>query len=313
MNMKRLPLALFFVCCTLVIAAQEVTENRGFKALLNGKIAVEVFFQTAYNNGEWQTAGYIYYPKAKSPAPILIVRNWGKEKPIISDEEYVFDSRFEEYQPDGETTGIIYLTYTEVEGDFQMQKGSWKNPTTGRVMKFSKFQEMRELPGWWPGSPSVLGAPERDAWKFRYKLENKYDENRDSEWMDNIHVTFEVNGKEHPLSFDEPLNGAVSRKMEETLKWIFEKDINFDGIPDLMVYLGLTHHAQSVYKAFVWNPVTRLFYDVEAFQEIQEPVIDSEDKTITSHVRDVGMLYTDTYKWKNGKLTKIASKKDSLY
>ena len=55
------------------------------------------------------------------------------------------------------------------------------------------------------------------------------------------------------------------------------------------------------------------FYDVEAFQEIQEPVIDSEDKTITSHVRDVGMLYTDTYKWKNGKLTKIASKKDSLY
>ena len=50
--------------CALCLSAQ-VTENRGFKALLNGKIAVEVFFQTAYNNGEWQTAGYIYYPKAK--------------------------------------------------------------------------------------------------------------------------------------------------------------------------------------------------------------------------------------------------------
>ena len=74
--------------CAVCISAQEVTENRGFKALLNGKIAVEVFFQTAYYNGEWQTAGYIYYPKAKSPAPILIVRNWGKEKPIISDESY---------------------------------------------------------------------------------------------------------------------------------------------------------------------------------------------------------------------------------
>jgi hypothetical protein len=194
-----------------------------------------------------------------------------------------------------------------------MLKGSWKNPTTGKVMHLSRFEEMRELPGWWPGAPSVFGAPRRDAWKFLYKLENKYDESGDSEWMDNIHVTFEVNGVEHPLSFDEPLNGAVNSEMEETLKWIFEKDINFDGIPDLMVYLGLTHHAQSVYKAFVWNPVTRQFYDVEAFQEIQEPVIDSEDKTITSHVRDVGMLYTDTYKWKNGKLTKIASKKDSLY
>ena len=84
--MKRLSLAIIFACFALIVAAQEVTENRGFKALLNGKIAVEVFFQTAYNNGEWQTAGYIYYPKAKSPAPILIVRNWGKEKPIISDE-----------------------------------------------------------------------------------------------------------------------------------------------------------------------------------------------------------------------------------
>ncbi len=67
---------------------------------------------------------------------------------------------------------------------------------------------------------------------------------------------------------------------------------------------------QSLYKAFVWNPVTRQFYDVEAFQEIQEPDIDSKAKTITSFVRDAGKLYIDTFKWKNGKLTKIASKKD---
>ena len=100
MNMKRLPLALFFVCCTLVIAAQEVTENRGFKAVMNGKYAVEVFFQTAHNNGDWQTAGYIYYPKAKKTAPILIAENWGNEDPIVSDEDNVFDRRFVEYQPE---------------------------------------------------------------------------------------------------------------------------------------------------------------------------------------------------------------------
>ena len=311
--MKRLPLALFFVCCTLVIAAQEVTENRGFKAVMNGKYAVEVFFQTAHNDGDWQTAGYIYYPKAKSPAPILIVENWGNEKQIVSDEDNVFDCRFVEYQSDGETTGILYLTYAEVEGDFQMLKGSWKNPTTGKVMRLSKFEEMRDLPAWWPGTPSVFGAPKREAWKFLYKLENKYDESGDSEWMDNIHVTFEVNGKEHPLSFDELLNGSVNSEMEETLDWITEKDINFDGIPDLLVYLGVTHNAQSLYKAFVWNPVTRQFYDVKAFQEIQEPDFDSKAKTITSYARDAGTLYTDTFKWKNGKLTKIASKKDSLY
>ena len=311
--MKRLSLAIIFACCALIVAAQEVTENRGFKALLNGKYAVEVFFQTAHNDGDWQTAGYIYYPKAQNPAPILIAENWGNEDPIVSDEDNVFDRRFVEYQPDGEMTGIIYLTYAEVEGDFQMLKGSWKNPTTGKVMSLSNFQEMRELPSLWPGSPEIFGAPNRDAWKFLYKLENKYDDSGDSEWMDNIHVTFEVNGEEHPLSFDEPLNGAVSSEMEETLNWIDEKDINFDGIPDLMVYLGETHNAHSLYKAFVWNPITRRFYDVKAFQEIQEPEFDSEAKTITSRARDAGMLYTDTYKWKNGKLTKIASKKDSLY
>ena len=151
--MKRLSLAIIFACFALIVAAQEVTENRGFKAVMNGKYAVEVFFQTAHNDGDWQTAGYIYYPKAKKPAPILIAENWGNEDPIVSDEDNVFDRRFVEYQPDGEMTGIIYLTYAEVEGDFQMLKGSWKNPTTGKVMSLSDFQEMRELPSWWPGSP----------------------------------------------------------------------------------------------------------------------------------------------------------------
>ena len=78
-----------------------------------------------------------------------------------------------------------------------------------------------------------------------------------------------------------------------------------------MVYLGVTHNAQSLYKAFVWNPVTRQFYDVNAFQEIQEPDFDSGAKTITSVARDAGTFYIDTYKWKNGKLTKVASKKES--
>ena len=50
--MKRLSLAIILACCTLAVAAQEVTENRGFKAVMNGKYAVEVFFQTAHNDGD---------------------------------------------------------------------------------------------------------------------------------------------------------------------------------------------------------------------------------------------------------------------
>ena len=69
--------------CAVCISAQEVTENRGFKALLNGKIAVEVFFQTAYYNGEWQTAGYIYYPKAKSPERLLEESYHGQSDEVL--------------------------------------------------------------------------------------------------------------------------------------------------------------------------------------------------------------------------------------
>ena len=297
--------------CAVCVSAQDYAETHGFKAIMNGKIAVEVFFQTNLHDDEWQMAGYIYYPNAKKPAPILIVDYWGEEKPTCPDDDHMYACRFVEYQPDGEVTGILYLTCAEVEGDFQVIKGSWKNPTTGRVLKLTNFEETRKLPEWWPGSPALFTAPKREDWKFLYKLADKYDDTGDSEWMNTIYVTFMANDKEM-LSFEEPLNGAVNSEMEETLDWIIEKDINFDGIPDVLIYLGVTRQAQTLYKAYVWNPVTRQFYEVEEFQEIEEPDFDSNEKTITSTARDGATLYIDTYKWKNGKLTKIKSEKESI-
>jgi len=308
--MRKYVLTLMMICAVCV-SAQDYAETRGFKAIMNGKIAVEVFFQTDLHDDEWLMAGYIYYPNAKAPAPILIVNNWGDEKPSGSDDDYTFECRFVEYQPNGEVTGILYLTCAEVEGDFQMIKASWKNPTTGRVLKLTDFEETRELPEWWPGKPALFSAPKREDWKFLYKLADKYDDTGDSEWMNTIYVTFMANDKEL-LSFEEPLNGAVSSEMEEKLDWIIEKDINFDGIPDVLVYLGLTRQAQTLYKAYVWNPVTRQFYEVKEFQEIEEPDFDSKAETITSTARDGTTLYIDKYQWKNGKLTKINSKKETI-
>ena len=106
--------------------------------------------------------------------------------------------------------------------------------------------------------------------------------------------------------------GAFNASQEKELSWVTEEDINFDGIPDLMVFLGLTIHTQSIYKAFVWNPVTRQFYYVKEFEDIQEPDFDRKAKTITSVARDVDIVYVDTYKWKNGILTNVSSKKQSL-
>ena len=55
--------------------------------------------------------------------------------------------------------------------------------------------------------------------------------------------------------------------------------------------------------------LTREFYKVEEFDMIQEPEIDSSKKEIISHIRDVNALYLETYKWKNGKLVKVKTKK----
>jgi hypothetical protein len=63
----------------------------------------------------------------------------------------------------------------------------------------------------------------------------------------------------------------------------------------------------------VWTPQTRRFYPVETFDEMQEPDISSNDKTITSVIRDVNDIYIETYKWKNGKLVKVSTKKESLF
>jgi len=136
-EMKSILLTTMMMLWAGSVSAQTYAETRGFKAVMNGKIAVEVFFQTDLHEDEWQMAGYIYYPNAKKPAPILIVDNWGEEKPSDSNDDDTYECRFVEYQQNGEVTGILYLTCAEVEGDFQVIKASWKNPTTGRVLKLS--------------------------------------------------------------------------------------------------------------------------------------------------------------------------------
>ena len=292
-------------------ASAQTYENRGFKALMNGKIPVEVMFQTTHNqDGEWMTAGYLYYPKAKTPAPILIVEGWYPEKPIVSKDKDETVSRFVEYQPDGEKTGILYVTYVEVEGDFQMRKASWKNPTTGKVLLLSNFKEMRELPSWYPGPPAVLSAPTRLEWQEKERVYNK--DNPNSEWLDVIEVDFLAKHKKM-FTFKEELSGAFTKEQTKDWEWVTHEDINFDGTPDVVIYVGTVPNGNSLYKAYVWNSYTRQFYPVPEFDEIQEPEYDKKTKTIISRARDYQTLYLDTWKWKNGKLKRVSTKKLPLH
>ena len=304
--MKTL-LCLLLTLCVTSVSAQGNYENRGFKALMNGKIAVEVMFQTTQNqDGEWMTAGYIYYPKAKNPAPILIVEGWYPEKPIVSKDENEIVCRFVEYQPDGEITGKLYVTYVEVEGDFQMRKASWKNPTTGRILQLSNFEEMRELPSWYPGAPKVLSAATRLEWQTKERVYSS--EGPNSEWLDRIEVDFLERGKK-VFTVKEDMSGAISKDLlTKNWGWVTNEDINFDGTPDVLIYVGMVPNGNRLHKAYVWNPYTRQFYPVPEFDEIQEPDFDRKTKSITSHARDYQNAYIDTFKWKNGKLKRVSSK-----
>ena len=307
LTLKTTLSTLLLTLCATTAWAQQHYENRGFKALMNGKIPVEVMFQTTQNqDGEWMTAGYLYYPKAKNPAPILIVEGWYPEKQIVSKDEDETVSRFTEYQPDGEKTGILYVTYVEVEGDFQMRRASWKNPTTGKVLQLSKFEETRELPSWYPGAPKVLSAATRLEWQTKERVYNSEDPN--SEWLDRIEVDFLERGKK-VFTAKEDMSGAISKDLlTKNWGWVTNEDINFDGQPDVMIYVGMVPNGNRLHKAYVWNPYTRQFYPVPEFDEIQEPDFDKKAKTITSHARDYQNAYIDTFKWKNGKLKRISSK-----
>jgi hypothetical protein len=269
---------------------------------------VEIAFQTARNDGEWVTAGYIYYPNAKSPAPILIVGKNVKVNQKLPNSENLYQLRFEEYQEDGSVSGRFNLMYYEVEGDYHFYKGSWTNPATGKSLPMTDMKESFELPSWYPGPPATLTAPKREAYTFSHS----FDKDKDG-WLQAIHVEAMANGKKTSLNIQEDLVGAFGDYQEKNLSWVTYDDINFDGIPDLMVYVGLTTRAQSMYKAYVWNPAVRQFYPVPEFDEIQEPDFDAKAKTITSCARSVDTLYIDVYKWKNGKLTRVSGKKLSQF
>ena len=293
--------------CATGAAAQAYNEKYGFKGKLNNKIPIEIVWYTGLNDGEWVNAGYIYYPNAKNPAPILIVGEETKADPKAPNSDNLYAINFTEYQPDGAITGRFTLMYYEVEGDYQFYKGSWTNPATGKSLPMTQMEAVFDKPSWVKELPSVLHAPKREAWR----IEKRFDKDENG-WLSDIHVDFFVNGQKSPLSFEEPLCIAYEADRADELQWIREEDVNFDGIPDIMVFIGMTVRTQDMYKVFVWNPATRQYYYVEAFESITDPNFDEQKKTIDCVIRDVNTLYFETYKWKNGKLTQISSKKEKL-
>ena len=104
------------------------------EAKLNGRTPVIITFQ---KNEKDIVAGYIYYPRAKNPAPIMI-------KGIYDNGTYDLRERLD----DGTTTGYICLKCDKDEN----WSGGWANPTTHKELKLTDISFSHEAQKWFTKS-----------------------------------------------------------------------------------------------------------------------------------------------------------------
>ena len=92
-----------------------------------------------------------------------------------------------------------------------------------------------------------------------------------------------------------------------------EEDINFDGIPDLQVFIGYTNATghNAIYNWYVWDTTLHSFIEVEE-PLIISPHINREDKTITTRMIIDDTASFEEYQWKEGKLVKTHEWSDDL-
>lgn len=76
-------------------------------------------------------------------------------------------------------------------------------------------------------------------------------------------------------------------------------DVNFDGIKDLLIYLGNFGNQGVVYKdCFIWNNDIKMFENYNLFKNIQNPQIDENEKCIYGNSRNNSCHYEfELYTW----------------
>ncbi len=92
------------------------------------------------------------------------------------------------------------------------------------------------------------------------------------------------------------------------VNWIGEEDINFDGIPDLMIYIGTNAvgRVSEFFDAYVWDKDKHSFVRVEQFAEIANPQFEADKQCITSTYRiGANEITISTYKWIENKLSLV--------
>ena len=102
----------------------------------------------------------------------------------------------------------------------------------------------------------------------------------------------------------------------KTIKWVDDKtDLNFDGIPDLQVFLWYDPVGQvaAQYMAYTWNVAGCYFEEVDEWDDLMNPEVHAATQTVTANYRDdAGNRIIKTYAWKEGKLKLIKEETEEL-
>ena len=145
-------------------------------------------------------------------------------------------------------------------------------------------------------------VPERKDYTFKTQVFTTTDD--DFTVADSIITTVtDKSGNSFQLvSYTEPLDPEYWRGFGN----IVEDDINFDGIPDLMICLGPTNaFGGFTYDGYTWDNKLHKFTHVENFSEIMDPVYFPSENKITGTYRIDNNYWFSTYQWQNGKLVLI--------
>jgi len=164
---------------------------------------------------------------------------------------------------------------------------------------------MGQNKNYWRTSTEEVTYPKADKplKRKKFKFTHSFERNEEGEWA-YIVVEGWIDKKTIAFTCRNELVEAKAEKPDGE-GWINETDINFDGVPDLMIYIGLRAygHVASFYDAWVWNVEQARFDHVEIFSSIGEPMIDEENHCITSTGRDgPDDLVTQTFEWVDGEL-----------
>ncbi|MBR5726386.1 MAG: hypothetical protein IKX56_06610 [Muribaculaceae bacterium] len=159
------------------------------------------------------------------------------------------------------------------------------------------------------------GAPEREDYRFEVSF------GEDAEgYIGRVFVKGYTRLEDSP--FVEYEHELVERLAEvpcpdEAANWVDDKtDINFDGMPDLLIYIGrnCVGRIEEFYSAYVWDDENKCFALVPGFVEIGNPVFHPDSKTITSTVRtDAAEKTTWTYVWDGWQLEIIHEEISNLF